>query len=86
MKEIKDAEIRGMSNKMFSAADEQHQDSDVEDGTFMVQIPKAVSRTNLADAETDYMSEVRKRMKVLRHLFQTSRYCRDLLEILFVVF
>ncbi len=58
MKELKDAEIRGMSNKMFENVDEGKQDSDVEDGSFMVQIPKSVSKTNIV--EQDYMTEVRR--------------------------
>ena len=59
MNEIKAAEIRGMSNDMFSTVDEQqqqHHDSDGEDGSFMVQIPKSVSKTNIV--EPDYMSEL----------------------------
>ena len=57
MEEIKAAEIRGMSNDMLSTVDEQqHHDSDEEDGSFMVQIPKSVSKTNIV--EPDYMSEL----------------------------
>ena len=57
MKELKDAEVRGMTNEMFDEIEANKQDSDVEDGAFMVQIPKSISRSNLA--EPDYMSEVR---------------------------
>ena len=58
MKEIKDAEVRGINNKMFSEVAEKRRDSaDVEDGSFMVQIPKSISKTNIVDQ--DYMNEVR---------------------------
>ena len=62
MKEIKDVEVRGMSNEMFDDFEDEKRNLDVEDGSFMVNIPKSVSKSRLVDyAEPDYMSEVRTR-------------------------
>lgn len=58
MKELKHAEVRGVSNEMLDDIEANQHDSDMDDGSFMVQIPKSVSKPNLA--EPDYMSEVRK--------------------------
>ena len=60
MKEINDAEVRGISNEMLDDFADEKQNLDVEDGSFMVNIPKSVSKSRLVDyAEPDYMSEVR---------------------------
>lgn len=56
MQELKDVELREMSDKMSDNVKEKHY-SDVEDGSFMMKIPHAISKTNLA--EPDYMNEVR---------------------------
>lgn len=59
MKEINDTEMRGIGNKMFSNLEDDRRDSDVNDGSsFMVNIPKSISKTNLV--EPDYMNEVRR--------------------------
>ncbi|CAB3986052.1 protocadherin Fat 4-like [Paramuricea clavata] len=56
MKEINDTEMRGIGNKMFSNLENERRDSDVNDGSFMVNIPKSISKTNLV--EPDYMNEL----------------------------
>ena len=53
-----------MQNEMFSNREEKkRRDSDNEDGSFMVQIPKSISKTNIFEPDDDYMNEVRTKSK-----------------------
>ena len=85
MKEIKAAEIRGVSNDTFSTVDEQQQhDSDAEDGSFMVQIPKSVSKTNIV--EPNYMSEVRRLYRMFCETMVEFKGCLNKTETLEHIF